>query len=237
MERHAVSRLIGSPPGYVGYEEGWQLTEAVRRKPYSVLLLDEIEKAHPDVHNILLQVFDDGRLTDAKGRLVDFTNTIIISTSNIGASLIQENLALKKAERKNYSELKGKLLEQLRNYFKPEFLNRIDEVIVFEPLTQDQIKDIVLLQLEKSRRLARGQGIELEFDNSIVEHLAKVGYSPEYGARELNRRIKSEIEKTLAKEILSGGIKEGSRIRVSYDDKQGVIFRPNNAKATKTSKK
>jgi ATP-dependent Clp protease ATP-binding subunit ClpC len=237
MERHAVSRLIGSPPGYVGYEEGGQLTEAVRRKPYSVLLLDEIEKAHPDVHNILLQVFDDGRLTDAKGRLVDFTNTIIIATSNIGASLIQENLALKKAERKNYSELKGKLLEQLRNYFKPEFLNRIDEVIVFEPLTQDQIKDIVLLQLEKSRRLARGQGIELEFDNSIVEHLAKVGYSPEYGARELNRRIKSEIEKTLAKEILSGGIKEGSRIKVSYDDKQGVIFRPNNAKATKTSKK
>src|SRR6185436_5111332 len=160
MERHSVARLIGAPPGYVGYEEGGQLTEQVRRKPYSVLLLDEIEKAHPDVHNILLQVFDDGRLTDGKGRVVDFTNTIIIATSNLGASEIHENLAAKKVDRKAYDKLKEALMAILRDYFRPEFLNRLDEVIIFEALDESQIQKIAELQLERVRRTARGQGIE-----------------------------------------------------------------------------
>ncbi|HUC20142.1 MAG TPA: AAA family ATPase, partial [Candidatus Polarisedimenticolaceae bacterium] len=166
MERHTVSRLVGAPPGYVGYDEGGQLTERVRRRPYSVLLLDEIEKAHPDVHNILLQVFDDGRLTDGKGRVVDFTNTIIIATSNIGAQMIQDNLSLPAEDHKAYEELKDDLMELVRSHFKPEFVNRIDEIIVFSALTKDEIKQIVGLQLERVRRLLRGQGIELTFDDS-----------------------------------------------------------------------
>jgi ATP-dependent Clp protease ATP-binding subunit ClpC len=225
MERHAVARLIGSPPGYVGYDEGGQLTEAVRRRPYCVLLLDEIEKAHPDVFNILLQVFDDGRLTDGKGRLVDFTNTIIIATSNIGASLIHENLALKKIERKNYSQLKEGLLDQLRQFFKPEFLNRLDEILIFEALSREHIKDIVNLQLQRVSRLARGQGIELTFDESVVNRLADIGYQPEYGARELKRRIKSEIENKLATEILSGNISEGANLKISYNAKDGITLK------------
>jgi ATP-dependent Clp protease ATP-binding subunit ClpC len=224
MERHSVARLIGAPPGYVGYEEGGQLTERVRRKPYSVLLLDEIEKAHPDVHNILLQVFDDGRLTDGKGRVVDFTNTIIISTSNVGASLIHENLTLKKAERKTYGQLKDELMGLLRDFFRPEFLNRLDEIIIFEALDQEQIKQIVELQLERVKRTARGQGIELIFDKAVVEHLAKVGYLPEYGARELRRQIKGEIENKLAKEILRGNVSEGSILKIDYDKTDGITL-------------
>lgn len=224
MERYSVSRLIGSPPGYVGYEEGGQLTETVRRNPYSVLLLDEIEKAHPDVHNLLLQVLDDGRLTDGKGRVVDFTNTIIIATSNVGAELIQENLTRPSAERQSYAELKTRLTDRLRQHFRPEFLNRIDEIIVFEALTKEEIKGIVGLQLERVRRLMRGQGVELHFDQSIVDHLTEVGYKPEYGARELRRRIKSDIENELAREVLSGKITEGSKVEVSYG-RQGVIFK------------
>jgi ATP-dependent Clp protease ATP-binding subunit ClpC len=224
MERHSVARLIGAPPGYVGYEEGGQLTERVRRKPYSVVLLDEIEKAHPDVHNILLQVFDDGRLTDGKGRVIDFTNTIIIATSNVGASLISQNLVIKKVERKSYSELKDELMEVLRQHFRPEFLNRVDEVIVFEALDKEQIEEIVYLQLEKVKRIAHGQGIELTFDNSVIKQLVKIGYLPEYGARELRRQIKNEIENPLAKEILKGTISDGSVITVSYDPKKGMQF-------------
>lgn len=237
MERHSVARLIGAPPGYVGYEEGGQLTERVRRKPYSVLLLDEIEKAHPDVHNILLQVFDDGRLTDGKGRVIDFTNTIIIATSNVGADIIHENLALKKTERKSYSELKDELMEVLRQRFRPEFLNRIDEVIIFEALDKEQIEQIVSLQLEKVKRTARGQGIEVTFDNSVVKHLAKIGYLPEYGARELRRQIKSEIENRLAKEILKGTISEGSIVIVTYDLNKGIQINPIKLKASKKSQK
>jgi ATP-dependent Clp protease ATP-binding subunit ClpC len=187
-------------------------------------LLDEIEKAHPDVHNLLLQVFDDGRLTDGKGRVVDFTNTVIIATSNIGASLIQENLTLKKAERKSYAELKEELMGMLRNFFRPEFLNRLDEIIIFEALDKEQIKQIVELQLDRVKRTARGQGIEIIFDKSVVEHLAKVGYLPEYGARELRRQIKSEIENKLAKEILRGNVSEGSNIKVDYDKNKGIVF-------------
>jgi ATP-dependent Clp protease ATP-binding subunit ClpC len=233
MERHSVARLIGAPPGYVGYEEGGQLTERVRRKPYSVLLLDEIEKAHPDVHNILLQVFDDGRLTDGKGRVIDFTNTIIIATSNVGADIIHQNLTLKKVERKSYGELKDQLMEVLRQHFRPEFLNRIDEVIIFEALDKEQIEQIVGLQLEKVKRMARGQGVEITFENTVIRHLANVGYLPEYGARELRRQIKSEIENRLAKEILKGTISEGSIIVVTYDLNKGIQFNPVKLKATK----
>ncbi|MBC7220299.1 ATP-dependent Clp protease ATP-binding subunit [Candidatus Bipolaricaulota bacterium] len=220
-ERHTVSRLVGAPPGYVGYEEGGQLTERVRRRPYSVVLLDEIEKAHPEVHNILLQVFDDGRLTDGKGRVVDFSNTILIATSNVGSDLIQANLTAPEGRRLDYAALKEKLMDVLRQYFRPEFLNRIDEVIVFHALTPGQIRDIVLLQLERVRRVARGQGVELEFDASVVDHLADVGYRPEFGARELKRRIRSDVENPLADALLKGEIREGDRIRVACDPTSG----------------
>lgn len=218
MERHSVARLIGSPPGYVGYDEGGQLTEAVRRRPYSIILLDEIEKAHPDVYNILLQVFDDGRLTDGKGRVVNFTNTVIIATSNLGAQLIQANIKDSKAE-KSYSELKTDLMDVLRGHFRPEFLNRIDEIIVFHSLSKEQIKQIVQLQLERVQKMARGQDIELLFDDSVLEHFTDVGYQPEYGARELKRRIRTELENVLAKELLKGELKEGAKVTAKYDAK------------------
>jgi len=218
MERHSVSRLIGAPPGYVGYEEGGQLTETVRRRPHQVILLDEIEKAHPDVHNILLQVFDDGRLTDGKGRVVDFTNTIIIATSNLGSSIIQANLKTKNP--KSYSELKKELTEVLRMHFKPEFINRIDEIIVFHALTKKEIRLIVNLQLERVKSIARGQGIELIFSDAIIDYLVDIGYQPEYGARELKRKIQSEIENKLAKEMLSGQIVEGDSILVDFKKSQ-----------------
>ncbi len=233
MERHSVARLIGAPPGYVGYEEGGQLTERVRRKPYSVLLLDEIEKAHPDVHNILLQVFDDGRLTDGQGRVIDFTNTIIIATSNVGASIIHQNLVVKKVERKSYNDLKDEIMEVLRQRFRPEFLNRIDEIIIFEALDKEQIEQIVNLQLEKVKRIARGQGIEITFESSVVRHLAKIGYLPEYGARELRRQIKNEIENRLAKEILKGTISEGSVVKVAHELSKGIQFNPVKLKTEK----
>lgn len=224
MERHSVARLIGSPPGYVGYEEGGQLTERVRRRPYSVLLLDEIEKAHPDVYNVLLQVFDDGRLTDGKGRVVDFTNTLIIATSNLGSELIQNNLKNDK-NLKSYEKLKSELMDVLRGHFRPEFINRIDEVIVFHSLTKEQIKLIVELQLERFKRTARGQGINLQFDKTLINYLADIGYQPEYGARELKRRIKTEVENKLATEILKGDMGEGATVRFSYDNKSGVKIR------------
>jgi ATP-dependent Clp protease ATP-binding subunit ClpC len=230
MERHTAARLIGAPPGYVGYEEGGQLTEAVRRRPYSVLLLDEIEKAHPDVHNILLQVFDDGRLTDGKGRVVDFSNTIIIATSNVGAHLISENYVVEKTLRKPYDQLKKELLEELRSRFRPEFLNRLDEIIIFEALDEEQISQIVELQLERVKRTARGQGIEISFDETVITYLANIGYAPEYGARELRRQIKNEIENKLAKEILKGEISEGSVVNVEYSLKKGVVIGSTKAK-------
>jgi ATP-dependent Clp protease ATP-binding subunit ClpC len=236
MERHSVARLIGSPPGYVGYDEGGQLTERVRRRPYSVLLLDEIEKAHPDVYNVLLQVFDDGRLTDGKGRVVDFTNTLIIATSNLGSDLIQNNLKDGK-NLKSYDKLKDDLMGILRSHFRPEFLNRIDEVIVFHSLTKEQIKLIVELQLERVKRTARGQGIELAFDTSLVDYLADVGYQPEYGARELKRRIKSEVENKLASEILGGKVSEGSVITFAYNSKDGVSLRPTKSSMPKKAVK
>jgi len=223
MERHTVSRLIGAPPGYVGYEEGGQLTEKVRRRPYSVILLDEIEKAHPDVHNILLQVFDAGRLTDGKGRVVDFTNTIIIMTSNIGSDIIQANLTATGKDKLSYEQLKEKLMDILKRYFRPEFLNRIDEIIVFHALTKEQVRDIVKLQLERVRRTARAQNIELVFDESVVDFLAEIGYSPEFGARELKRKIRNELETKLAKAMLEGAIQEGDKIRVVYNKEKNTI--------------
>jgi ATP-dependent Clp protease ATP-binding subunit ClpC len=221
MERYAVSRLIGAPPGYVGYEEGGQLTEAVRRRPYSVILLDEIEKAHSDVYHVLLQVFDDGRLTDGKGRVVDFTNAIIIATSNLGSSIIQQNLHA--TVPKSVEELKQDLMDVLRQNFRPEFLNRIDEIILFHALTKDQIKSIIRLQLERVRRTARGQGIELTFSEKVVEHLSEVGYVPEFGARELKRKIQTEVESPLARELLSQRITKGDKVSVDFDG-QNLLF-------------
>ena len=225
-ERHAVARLVGAPPGYVGYEEGGQLTEKVRRRPYSVILLDEIEKAHPDVYNILLQVFDDGRLTDGKGRVVDFTNTIIIATSNLGSDIIQANLKKRGTKELDEAKQKADLMEVLRHHFRPEFINRIDEIIVFHSLNRDEIRQIVELQLKRVKRTAFTQGVELEFDESLVDHFATEGYRPEYGARELRRLIRSELETELAREMLSGRIEDGDRVRVLWsEDEHKVVFR------------
>jgi ATP-dependent Clp protease ATP-binding subunit ClpC len=233
MERHAVSRLIGSPPGYVGYDEGGQLTERVRRRPYCVILLDEIEKAHPDVYNVLLQVFDDGRLTDGKGRVVDFSNTVVIATSNLGSDVISGQKRsgpgfLSNAE----ASMQNAVLAELRQHFRPEFLNRIDEIIVFQPLTDDELRSIVRLQLEQVQRMAHSQDIELSFDDSIVDHLAAEGYRPEYGARELRRQIQQVIENELAREMLKGDVKEGEKVVCRYDaaERRAVFARaPGNA--------
>lgn len=223
MERHAVARLIGAPPGYVGYEEGGQLTERIRRRPYSVLLLDEIEKAHADVQNVLLQVFDDGRLTDGKGRVVDFTNTIIIATSNLGAELIQGNLRADTDATMSYEALKGKLMEVVHRHFRPEFLNRIDDIIIFHSLSQDEIAQIVELQLDRVKRTAKGQYIDLDFDRSLIDHLAEVGYQPEFGARELKRRIRTDVESRVATAMLEGEISEGDSAWVAYDEKKHSV--------------
>ncbi|WP_035562314.1 ATP-dependent Clp protease ATP-binding subunit [Burkholderia sp. 9120] len=217
MERHAVARLIGAPPGYVGYDEGGQLTERVRRRPYSVILLDEIEKAHADVNNVLLQVFDDGRLTDGKGRVVDFSNTVIIATSNLGASLIMDDLEQAPAERMSEKALRDALLQVLKGYFRPEFLNRIDEVIVFHSLTREDIRAIVRIQLDRVVRTAAAQRITVQIDDSLVEHLVEAGYQPQYGARELKRQIRLEVETLLARELLGEALKSGNTVRLAFD--------------------
>jgi len=219
MEKHTVSRLIGAPPGYVGYEEGGQLTEAVRRRPYSVILLDEIEKAHPDVFNILLQILDDGRLTDGQGRTVDFKNTVIIMTSNIGAPLIMEKLKGGE-DPKVYNEIKTELMKQLNYYFKPEFLNRIDEIIIFHSLTQEQIKQIVDLMLNKVYRQIRAQGMNMEVTEEVKDILAKEGYEPALGARPLRRTIQRLIENPLSELLLRGDFKEGDTILVTAENGQ-----------------
>nr|WP_230944729.1 AAA family ATPase [Burkholderia stagnalis] len=223
MERHAVARLIGAPPGYVGYDEGGQLTERVRRRPYSVILLDEIEKAHPDVYNVLLQVFDDGRLTDGKGRVVDFSNTILIATSNLGAAIIMDNLTQPDAARKTDKAIKDELMQVLKGHFRPEFLNRIDEIIVFDALTKDNIRAIVQIQLDRVVRTAAAQDIALVIGESLVAHLSDVGYQPEFGARELKRQIRQIIETRLAKEILGDTLKSGDRVEIDYDKDSGDV--------------
>jgi ATP-dependent Clp protease ATP-binding subunit ClpC len=185
-----------------------------------VLLLDEIEKAHADVQNILLQVFDDGRLTDGKGRLVDFTNTIIIATSNLGAELIQQNLQASSSEKLAYAELKEKLMDAVRRRFRPEFINRIDDIIVFHALSKDETAEIVELQLDRVKRTARGQDVDLVFDQSLIDHLADVGYQPEFGARELKRRVRTEVESRIANAMLEGTIHEGATAVVAYNDEE-----------------
>lgn len=223
MERHAVARLIGAPPGYVGYEEGGQLTERVRRRPYSVILLDEIEKAHADVYNVLLQVFDDGRLTDGKGRVVDFSNTILIATSNLGAAIIMENLGRPEAARKPDKAVREALMDVLKGHFRPEFLNRIDEIIVFNALAKENIRAIVHIQLDRIVRTAAAQDITLSFGEALVDHLVDVGYQPEFGARELKRQIRQIIETRLAKEILGDALKPGDSATIDYDKDSGDI--------------
>ena len=214
MERHSVSRLVGAPPGYVGYEEGGQLTEAVRRRPYSVVLLDEIEKAHPDVFNMLLQILDEGRLTDNKGRTVDFKNTVIIMTSNVGAGLIPPGDEMER----RYEQVEAQLLEALRQVFRPEFLNRVDEIIVFHALTREQLRQIVELLLDKVRRQVEGQGMRLEVTPEAEDLIATQGYDAQFGARPLKRAIQRLLENPLSRELLTGTFKEGDTIRVTVSD-------------------
>ena len=213
MEKHSVSRLVGAPPGYVGYEEGGYLTEAVRRKPYSVILLDEVEKAHPDVFNILLQVLDDGRLTDGQGRTVDFKNTVIIMTSNIGSDVIQD-----KHNESQYEEMKKMVMDIVVQNFRPEFINRIDDTVVFHPLGLDQIKSIAKIQLLSLRQRLTEKGYKLELSQAALEKLAEAGFDPIYGARPLKRAIQTEIENPLAQKILSGNLLPESTIRIDVKD-------------------
>jgi len=227
QERHSVSRLVGAPPGYVGYDEGGQLTEAVRRKPYSVVLLDEIEKAHPDVFNILLQVLDDGRLTDNKGRTVDFRNTIIIMTSNMGSHLIQENFSAafngERLDPEVVERTRRDVVEMLKQQLKPEFLNRIDEVVMFEPLTRKDIEKIVDIQMGAITRMLAENGIHLEYDAAAREWIASAGYDPMFGARPVKRVVQREVINLLSKEILAGNIDRGHPIRISADS-NGLTF-------------
>ena len=223
MERHTVSKLIGSPPGFVGYDEGGQLTEAVRRKPYTVLLFDEIEKAHPDIFNMLLQMLDDGHLTDAKGRKVDFKNTLIILTSNIGSRVIEKGggglgFNVEEEAEANYNRIKTLVNEELKNYFRPEFLNRLDEIIVFTQLQKDEIKEIAeILLKEISTRLVEKE-ITLQISESFKELVVQEGYDPSYGARPLRRAIMNLLEDSLAEAMLSGQIKQGDTAVIDVDD-------------------
>ena len=218
MEKHNVARLVGAPPGYVGYEEGGQLTEAVRRKPYSVVLFDEIEKAHPDVFNIMLQIFDDGRLTDSKGRTVDFKNTLIIMTSNIGSDIILENTLNNMVSPSEFDETKEKVMAVLRSKFKPEFLNRIDEMIFFKALTLQDLSKIVDIQMDYLRRLLKDQELELEVTDDAKEFLATRGYNPVYGARPLKRVIRQMVENPLSKMILSQNFLSGDKVKIDVEN-------------------
>lgn len=213
MEKHSVARLIGAPPGYVGYEEGGYLTEAVRRRPYSVILLDEVEKAHTDVFNILLQVMDDGRLTDGQGRTVDFRNTVIVMTSNLGSQLIQEM-----SSKFNYDEIKAAVMDLVSQHFRPEFINRIDESVVFHSLTKEQIAKIAAIQINYLHHRLKQQNITIEVTSEALSHLAEAGFDPVYGARPLKRTIQQKLENPLAQSLLTGKFKSGDTIIVSYKD-------------------
>ena len=225
QEKHSVSRLVGAPPGYVGYDEGGQLTEAVRRKPYSVVLFDEIEKAHPDVFNILLQVLDDGRLTDNKGRLVNFKNTIIIMTSNMGSSVIRENFEKITAENRTkvIEDTKQEVLEMLKENIRPEFLNRIDEIIMFTPLSQDEILDVVRLQIESVKKMLAANGITLQVTEQALKHLAKDGFDPQFGARPVKRVIHRQILNKLSKDILAQNVDKEKPIIIDVKDDELVF--------------
>lgn len=226
MEKHSVARLIGAPPGYVGYEEGGYLTEAVRRKPYSVILLDEVEKAHPDVFNILLQVLDDGRLTDGQGRTVDFRNTVIVMTSNLGSQLIQEM-----AHTNDYEAMKTAVLEIVGQHFRPEFINRVDDVVVFHPLAQEQIRAIATIQIAFLRKRLEDRSLELQVSDAALDRVGEAGFDPVYGARPLKRAIQHEIENPLAQEILAGKFLPGDVIEVVMEGDQ-FVFRKSSDKAT-----
>ncbi|HEB83343.1 MAG TPA: AAA family ATPase, partial [Gammaproteobacteria bacterium] len=220
MEKHAVSRLVGAPPGYVGYEEGGYLTEAVRRKPYSVILLDEIVKAHPDVFNILLQVLDDGRLTDSQGRTVDFRNTVIIMTSNLGSQQIQEI-----ADKSDYNAMKALVMEIVSQHFRPEFINRVDETVVFKPLAREQIRDICKIQLRHLEERLKEQDYGFEVTDEAIDVLGEAGFDPVYGARPLKRAIQQYLENPLAQMILRGDYMPGDVIRISARDGE-LVFEP-----------
>jgi len=228
MEKFSVSRLIGAPPGYVGYEEGGQLTEAVRRKPYSVVLLDEIEKAHPEVFNVLLQLLDEGRLTDSQGRTVNFKNTIVIMTSNLGSHLIQEQMTRMQTDQ-DWDEISGDLRTQLnlllRQTIRPEFLNRVDEVILFKPLTRDDIKQVIDIQLRRVDRLLGKKEMTLVLTDDAKEWIARLGYDPVYGARPLKRVIQKHIINILSEKILSGEISEGDAVEVSVKGEGMLEFK------------
>jgi ATP-dependent Clp protease ATP-binding subunit ClpB len=215
MEKHSVARMIGAPPGYVGYEEGGYLTEAVRRRPYSVILLDEVEKAHPDVFNVLLQVLDDGRLTDGQGRTVDFRNTVIIMTSNLGSQLIQEL-----SGEGNYSRMKAAVMEVVGQHFRPEFINRVDEVVVFHPLGREQIRSIVNIQVGFLRKRLADREMYLELDDAARDLLGEAGFDPVYGARPLKRAIQHQLENPLAQSILRGDFGPGDQVLVTVKDGQ-----------------
>jgi ATP-dependent Clp protease ATP-binding subunit ClpC len=239
MEKHSTSRLVGSPPGYVGYEEGGQLTEKVRRKPYSVVLLDEIEKAHPDVFNILLQVLEDGRLTDSKGRTVDFRNTVLIMTSNVGAQSLKSNKYVGfniQDGKQDYKDMKGKVMEELKRAFRPEFLNRIDEIIVFHSLEKDHLKEIVTLMSNQLTNRLKEQDIHLELSAAAKEKIADEGFDPEYGARPLRRAIQKHVEDKLSEELLRGKVLTGQNILIDVEDSEFVVkVKEEAAEAAKTT--
>ena len=226
QEKHSVSRLVGAPPGYVGYDEGGQLTEAIRRKPYSVVLFDEIEKAHPDVFNILLQVLDDGRLTDNKGRVVNFKNTIIIMTSNMGSSYIQSQMEKLSGSNKEevIEETKKEVMNMLKKNIRPEFLNRIDETIMFLPLTETEIRQIVLLQIKGVQKMLAENGVELEMTDAALNFLSQVGYDPEFGARPVKRAIQRYLLNDLSKKLLSQEVDRSKAIIVDSNG-DGLVFR------------
>ena len=238
QERHTVSRLVGAPPGYVGYDEGGQLTEAVRRKPYSVILLDEIEKAHPDVFNVLLQVLDDGRLTDNKGRTVDFKNTILIMTSNAGSDIIQgymEQLPdtdisdpVQQAQaianrRRMLDECRGKVLDVLKAMVRPEFLNRIDEIIMFDPLSKSDVRDILHIQMDELRSRLSENGVDISFSKAFEDHMVEGGYDPAYGARPIKRLLQRELVNLLAKSVLDGTVRRDTSIIVDISGGEIVL--------------
>jgi ATP-dependent Clp protease ATP-binding subunit ClpC len=226
MEKHTTSRLVGSPPGYVGHEEGGQLTEKVRRKPYSVILLDEIEKAHPEVFNILLQVLEDGRLTDSKGRTVDFRNTVVIMTSNVGASTLKRNRSLGFAvsdQNQKYNDMKTKVMDELKRAFRPEFLNRIDEIIVFHSLEKEHLLKIVSLMSESLRKRLSDQGIDIELTQAALEKITDEGYDPDYGARPLRRALQRKIEDRLSEELLRGNINKGQTVKIDVEQDDFVV--------------
>jgi ATP-dependent Clp protease ATP-binding subunit ClpB len=217
MEKHTVSRLIGAPPGYVGYEEGGQLTEAIKRRPYSIILLDEVEKAHNDVFNILLQILDDGRLTDGKGRTIDFKNTIIIMTSNLGSQVIKELS-------QDFAKMEKEVKAILESHFRPEFLNRVDEVIIFKALSPEVILKIVKLQIEELRKRLEEKKIEMEVSEAAMKLLAERGYDPVYGARPLKRTIQRDIQNPLAQKMLEGEYKEGDTVKIDLNEKRELVF-------------